>query len=119
MSKRKEKGDREEFIEEMFRPSPYLGYSRDALGVHLINCRAYEIAETQFRRAVRVNPFNATFKCHLAWCLYKEKSFSEARDWIEKALKQAPDDEEIRHLSVTIHKNMGEKRVDSNSERRK
>ncbi len=90
--------ERNEFIEEMFRPDSRLGYDRDVLGTHLFNCGAYKIAESQFRRAIWLNPFEARFKAHLAWCLYKEERFHEAREWAANALKQAPDEEEIQRI---------------------
>lgn len=33
---------------------------------------AFGIAESQFRRAVWLNPYEPDFQNHLAWCLYKE-----------------------------------------------
>ena len=63
--------DQNERRENALRPSPYLGYDRDSLGLFLVSRGAYEIAETQFRRAIWLNPFEPSFKKHLAYCLYK------------------------------------------------
>lgn len=95
--KRNEKREktRDELIEEMFRPDPTLGYDRDGLGIHLLNCEAYRIAETQFRRAIWLNPYEARFKAHLAWCLYKGGHIGEAEKWLTMALEQAPHAEDV------------------------
>jgi Flp pilus assembly protein TadD len=83
--------DRNERRENALRPHPHLGYDRDALGVHLMSREAFWIAEPQFRRAVWLNPFEAEFKNHLAWCLYKQGKLAEARQWAQKAIDQKDD----------------------------
>ena len=74
--------------EEVLRPWPTLGYDWDALAMHLVSREAFEVAEEQLRRAVWLNPFEPRFKVHLAWCLCREKRYSEALTWI----KQVPVD---------------------------
>ena len=71
--------DRHERREDALRPNPFLGYDRDMLGLHLLTRQAYAIAETQFRRSVWLNPYEPRFKVHLAWCLYKQGKYDEAR----------------------------------------
>ena len=90
MSKKKRKGtaEKNELREELLRPSKHLGYDRDILGLHLMRREAFLIAETQFRRAILLNPFEPSFKAHLAWCLYELHHFPEAKDWAGKALEQ-------------------------------
>jgi Tfp pilus assembly protein PilF len=80
--------DPNERRENALRPNPRLGYDRDALGMHLMSREAFWIAEPQFRRAVWLNPFEADFKNHLAWCLYKQDKLAEARQWAQKAIDQ-------------------------------
>ena len=70
--------DQNEQREDVLRPSPYLGYDRDALAMYLVERGVYEIAESQFRRAIWLNPFQARFKAHLAWCLYKQGRHADA-----------------------------------------
>jgi hypothetical protein len=82
---------RDELIEEMFRPDSTLGYDRDGLGIHLLICGAYRIAESQFRRAIWLNPFEVRFKAHLAWCLYKDGRIGEAGKWTAMARAGPPD----------------------------
>ena len=60
------------------RPCGLLGYDRDRLAMHLVSREAYEIAETQFRRAIWLNPFEPRFKAHLAWCLYRQGRHADA-----------------------------------------
>lgn len=66
------------------RSSPHLSYDHDKLGVHMMSCKAYDVAEVQFRRAICLNQFEPCFKIHLAWCLYKEKKYIEARKWLSE-----------------------------------
>ena len=97
--------DRNERREEALRPSCYLGYGRDALGVHLVSCQAHELAEPQFRRAIWLNPFEPRFKEHLAVCLYKQGRYPEAKDWILKALEQE-EDPDARAILRTIEERL-------------
>jgi len=55
--------------EELLRPCPFLGYDRDQLGVHLLGRGALELAESQFRRAAWLNPYEPWFKLHWATAL--------------------------------------------------
>lgn len=81
-----------EELEERLRPSRYLGYDRDHLGVALLRREMFDAAESQFRRAVYLNPFEAAFKQHLAWCLHRLDRNEEALQFIEEALKLNPED---------------------------
>ena len=93
------KKDKNERREELLRPSRYLGYDRDELGMYLLSRGAYKIAESQFRRAVWLNPFEYRFVCHLAWCLYKQRCYKEAKNYIDQLnLKGQDIDEEIRTI---------------------
>jgi len=90
-------GDRDRRREEALRPHPRLGYDHDRLGVHLVSCEAYEIAEGEFRRAVWLNPFEPLFKQHLAMCLRAQGRRDEALSCAEEALKQHPKNRVIEH----------------------
>jgi Flp pilus assembly protein TadD len=69
--------DQNERRENALRPSRYLGYDHDSLGMHLVSREAYEIAIHCFRRAIWLNPFEPEFKKHLAYCLYKLEQNAE------------------------------------------
>jgi tetratricopeptide (TPR) repeat protein len=99
---RRDQRDKDERREDILRPSPWLGYDRDSLAVHLVRREAYQIAEGQFRRAIWLNPYEAAFKAHLAWCLYKQGRIEEAADWAAQALKQKPGDRESREVEELI-----------------
>ena len=93
------KKDRNERREELLRPNRYLGYDRDGLGMYLLSRGAYKIAESQFRRAIWLNPFEVRFVGHLAWCLYKQGSHKGAKNYIDQLnLKGEDIDEEIRTI---------------------
>jgi Flp pilus assembly protein TadD len=98
--------DENERREDALRPNPRLGYDRDVLGLHLMSREAFRIAESQFRRAVWLNPFEPQFKNHLAWCLYKRHRFAEAQEWARSALCQK-DDPNTRALLDLIARNTG------------
>lgn len=104
VSKSKLKKDRNERREDLLRPSRYLGYDRDRLGMYLLSRGAYEIAESQFRRAVWLNPFEYRFVCHLAWCLYKQQRYQEAKNYIGRLDPKKDDlDEELKKIINRIY----------------
>ena len=102
--KAKQKKNAEERREDILRPSKYLGYDRDFLGIYLFSRGAYKIAELQFRRAVWLNPFEPQFKQHLALCLYEEKRYAEAQKCILEALEQEPQNTKSKELLDRINK---------------
>jgi len=109
MGKRKAlKKSREEIREEALRPCPYLGYDHDQLGAYLMERAAFRIAEAEFRRAVWLNPFEASFKAHLGGSLYCQGHNDEAKDWIAKALTQRPGDKEAVRLRAKIEKELAQ-----------
>lgn len=63
----------------------------------------YDIAETQLRRAVWLNPYEPKFKEHLAWCLYQQRRYKEAREWIAQVLAQPPVSEEAERLRAMLN----------------
>ena len=97
----------EERKEEALRPCAGLGYDRDALAVHLIEKEMFSLAEGQLRRAIRLNPFEAEFKAHLAWCLYRQDKYREAREWAQQALAQK-EDANTREILGLIQKAFGQ-----------
>lgn len=105
--------DTNELRENLLRPNGRLGYDRDSIGMHLLACEAFEAAEALFRRAIWLNPFEPAFKRHLAWCVYRQKRFDEARSWIEKAIRQDPESGEGRRIRELIradrHESPGDK----------
>ena len=70
--------------EETLRPSSYLGHDHYVLALHMIHCEAFEVAESELRRAIWLNPFEAEFTIRLAWCLYMQKRYIEARHCINE-----------------------------------
>ena len=103
--------DRDERREDALRPCRRLGYDRDELGMHLVEYGAAEIAESQFRRAIWLNPFEPRFKVHLAWCLYKEARRAEALAY----LAEAPDvemDAEMKTIIRLIEQGVSRKPVE-------
>ena len=90
--------DRDERREDALRPSPHLGYDRDVLGMHLVERGACEIAESQFRRAIWLNPFEPRFRTHLAWCLYKQGRHADAM----ACLVEVPEAEMDADMRATV-----------------
>jgi tetratricopeptide (TPR) repeat protein len=102
MAKKRQTIDREERRENILRPSPYLGYNWDDLGLYFNDRGAEHLAEAQFRRAVWLNPYEVEFKVHLAECLYRRKKYSEATQWAEEAIKQKPEHKGAHNLKKWI-----------------
>ncbi|MGO9412199.1 MAG: tetratricopeptide repeat protein [Spirochaetia bacterium] len=96
----------DEVKEEQMRPSRFLGYDRDSLGMYALGREMFEVAESQFRRAAYLNPFEARFKQHLAWCLYKQENYPEAKRCIIEALRQDPHDKDSSHILLKIEEKM-------------
>lgn len=91
-----------EELEERLRPNRYLGYDRDSLGVALLRREMFTAAESQFRRAVYLNPYEAAFRQHLAWCLHRMGRDAEALATIEESLRLRPDDPDALMARDTI-----------------
>ena len=76
--------------EEFLRPCSALGYDHDQLALHLLSRDAFDVAEAEFRRAAWLNPSEPRFKVHLAWCLYRQNRWAEAREWIAQVPADCP-----------------------------
>ena len=92
--------------EEQMRPSRFLGYDRDSLGMYALRREMFDVAESQFRRAAYLNPFEPRFKQHLAWALYKQGKLSEATQCIVEAIDQNPHDQDSRQVLLKIKEKM-------------
>ena len=99
---------REERREEALRPCPYLGYDHDQLGAYLMEREAFHIAEAAFRRAIWLNPYEPSFKTHLAASLYCQGHNAEAKDWIAKGLAQRQGDQEAERVRAKIEKELAQ-----------
>ena len=88
--------------EDVMRPWPTLGYDRDRIALHMMHVEAFPTAESEFRRAVWLNPYEPRFKVHLAWCLFREKKYAEAKEWVLSALEQRPGDKECTDVLRVI-----------------
>ena len=100
--KKKDSAEQQRLREDLLRPSHYFGYDHDTIGIYTLNRGVYRIAESQFRRAIWLNPFEPIFKVHLAWCLYKLHNLQEAKEWALKALKQDSENKEALELLAKI-----------------
>jgi len=103
--------DQNERREDVLRPSPYLGYDRDALAMYLVGRGVYEIAESQFRRAIWLNPFQARFKAHLAWCLYKQGRHADALACLTE-IPEAEMDADMKTIVRLIEQGVSRKSVE-------
>lgn len=84
--------------EELLRPSRYLGYDRDQLGVHFMSREAIELAESQFRRAAWLNPFEPVFRIHWAMSLISLKRTVQAHRIVFELLADDPNNREALAL---------------------
>jgi Flp pilus assembly protein TadD len=108
MTARPAPADKGERREEALRPSRCLGYDRDTLAMHLMSREVFDVAESQFRRAVWLNPFQPRFKWHLAWCLYRQGRLADARHWAAQAVVEAPRETEFRRLLDLIENRLAD-----------
>jgi tetratricopeptide (TPR) repeat protein len=88
--------------EDALRPSPYLGYDRHSVALHCMSRGAFDIAESELRRIVWLNPYEPQFAHDLAWCLYRQQRYQEAKEWGRKALEQRPDDQRFGRTLALI-----------------
>ncbi len=84
--------------EELLRPSHYLGYDRDQLGVYFVERGAMELAESQFRRAAWLNPYEPEFRLHWAAALLRLGQHDKAHDLLRDLLIENPADAEAAEL---------------------
>jgi tetratricopeptide (TPR) repeat protein len=83
--------DRDERREDALRPSSYLGYDRDTLGLYFFEREAFALAEAQFRRAAWLNPYEPMFKVHLALALLRLERLDDAKAILAEVLRTTPD----------------------------
>ncbi len=88
--------------EEALRPSRKLGYNHDSMGLYLMEREAYAIAESEFRRAMWLNPDELSFQVHLAWCFSKQGNLPEALKLIDQVLMLNPDYAEAESIGTII-----------------
>lgn len=84
--------------EEALRPCPLLGFDRDQLGCYLVGRGALELAESQFRRAAWLNPYEPSFQVHWALALIKLHREADGREVLQKVLADHPDNMEALEL---------------------
>jgi Tfp pilus assembly protein PilF len=97
----------DELREEKMRPSRFLGYDRDSLGMYALQREMFPVAESQFRRAAWLNPFEPAFLQHLAWCLYKQGKYAEAKRCIVEALSRKSGDKDYHQVLLKIEEKLG------------
>jgi hypothetical protein len=90
-SPKRERHDQQWRREDLLRPSLYLGYDRDQLGVYFVERGIMKLAESQFRRAAWLNPYEPLFKVHLAGALLALGRSEEARSLIQEVLAKNPE----------------------------
>ena len=94
--------------EERMRPSLFLGYDRDRLGLYALQKEMFEVAESQFKRAAYLNPYQPRFSQHLAWALYKQFKYTEAKTAILEALAKKPEDKDNRYILSKIEEKLAQ-----------
>lgn len=76
--------------ERLLAPNPWGGYNHNNLGCELFQMGHFEMAASEFRRAVEINPWKAFFKANLARALLALGRIDAAKVMISKALDQEP-----------------------------
>ena len=91
LRRRKAKNDTD-LREEVLRPCRSLGYDRDRIGLYLLERGAIDIAETQFRRAVWLNPFEPRFRVHMSLCLSMQGRHEDAVAYLSEISEEQMDE---------------------------
>lgn len=84
--------------EEVLRPCRYLGYDRDEIGCYLLAREAFDLAESQFRRAAYLNPYEPMFRIHWAVALTHLNHLAEAHDLLVAIFRDRQDNAMVRHM---------------------
>jgi len=84
--------------EDALRPSSYLGYDHDTLGIYFLEREAFALAEAQFRRAAWLNPYELMFPIHQAQALLRLGLPDRARLLLHQVLVAHPDNDAARRL---------------------
>lgn len=92
---------------QVLRPSPYLGFAEADVGVHLMRCGAYALAERFFREAIWLNPYTPAFKVHLASSLYEQRRLPEAIAVLTEVLRDFPGDAAAHRLLQMSRRRLG------------
>jgi len=88
----------EEERENALRPDRRLGYDRDQLGGYFMDREAYALAESQFRRASWLNPYEPKFKVHQAWARSRMGDREGALQLLDDVLRDHPNHAEAAEL---------------------
>ena len=94
--------DFQERRENAMRPSKYLGYDHDRMGLYFLEREVFAIAETEFRRAIWLNPFEPDFQAHLAICLFQLKRYEEAGNLAREIRRVYPDRQDMKDILKLI-----------------
>lgn len=88
--------------EELLRPSRLLGYDHDRIGLHCLARGAFAIAESSFRRAAWLNPYEPRFVLHLAHALFESKRYGEALRTLDELESGWPGFKEAETLRAAV-----------------
>lgn len=80
--------------EEALGPNPSGGHNHDDLGCEFYRVGLWNRAVSEFERAVRLNPWKAVFKVHLARAYLAMDRLDKAKAAAQAALDQSPDSPE-------------------------
>lgn len=89
-------------LEEAWRPNRLLGYNHNSIAEHLLKCGAFPIAESEFRRAIWLNPYEPAFTANLALCLHKQGREDEAKEFLLQALQQDKNSPHVLQTAVLM-----------------
>lgn len=76
--------------EEAIGRNPWGGYNHNTLGSELLRMRHYDLALSEFKRAIDINPWNADFKANLGRTYVLRGDLQNAEDAAREALVRDP-----------------------------
>jgi Flp pilus assembly protein TadD len=88
--------------EEAMRPSRFIGYDHNRIGLHLMQIESYDLARNELERAVWLNPYEPKFVLNLCYCLYRSRQYPEARVYLKRLSEFSAMNDECERLSALI-----------------
>ena len=99
-------GDAEDYFKRAIKGNPTNAEALNYYAYFLaFSGKEFERAEQMSEQAVKMNPQRADFAYTYAYVLFKSGQKAKAKTWINKALKQFPDNIDLKLLDMEVNKN--------------
>lgn len=93
--------------EKAIGPNPWGGYNHNSLGREFFQVGYWEMAVSEFEKAVEINPWQALFKVNLARAYLSAGDAKKAQRAVDAALRQEPNSVAGMFAAGLIHEKLG------------